>query len=69
MKLSGKFWKTDETSLETQFCENQPKYTFTKIWKKFRKIFGELSVNYRQTAGDSFLNKYSTILVSHFLQV
>ena len=41
----------------------------TKIEQKFWKIFGELSVNHWQTAADSYLIEYLTILVSHFSQV
>ena len=58
MKVSENFRKTDEISLEAQFCENQTKNITTKTVTNFRKIFGEFSGNYRQTAGDSYL-KYT----------
>ena len=32
----------------------------------FKEIFVEISVNYRQTACDSYFNEYATILVPHF---
>ena len=50
------------------FVRIKQKHYHEKL-KYFRKIFGGFSVNYRQTAGDSYLSKYPTILVRHFLQV
>ena len=35
----------------------------------FRKLFGEFSVSFWQTVGDSYLNKDPTILVQHSSQV
>ena len=69
MKLSENFRKADEISLEAQFCENETENITTEKLKTFWKIFVEFSVNYQQTAGDFYLNKYPTILVSHFLKV
>ena len=42
-KVSEKCRKTDEISLEAQFCENQTKNITTKNLKRF-------SVSYRQTS-------------------
>ena len=53
MKLSGNFWKTDETLLEAQFLGNQTKNIITKIGNIFRKIFDEFSVNYQQAVSNS----------------
>ena len=56
MKLSENFRRTYERSLEAQCCENQTKNITTKHLKSFRNIFGEFSVNFLQTVGDSYLN-------------
>ena len=61
-KLSENVRKSNEISLEPQFCENQTKNITTKF-------FGEFSVSYRQTNCESYLNKDSTILVPHLSQV
>ena len=66
MKLSENFQKTDEISPEPQFCENQTKNITTKDLKNLQNIFDEFSVSYRQSADDSYLNKYWTILVPDF---
>ena len=68
MKLSENFRKTDEILLEAQFRENQTKNITTKICNIFRKLFGGFSVNYWETVGDYYLNKYPTILVPYFSQ-
>ena len=57
MRLSEKFSKTDEISLEAQFCENQTKTITNKNLKNFRKVFDEFSVSYRHTNCESYLNK------------
>ena len=51
-----------EISFKTHFCENQTKNVTTKIFTNFREIFGAFSVNFRQAVGDSYLNRYPTIL-------
>ena len=43
--------------------------TTTQKLKNFQKMFCEFSVNYRKTAGDSYLTEYPTILFPHFSQV
>ena len=48
-RVSEKCRKTDEISLEVQFCENQTKIITTKNLKNFWKTFAEFSVSYRQT--------------------
>ena len=68
-KVSEKCRKTDEISLEAEFCENQTKSITPRNLKNFWKIFSELSASYRQTTSKSYMNKHSTILVPHFLQV
>ena len=49
----------DEISLKyTKYCHKN----FTNLWK----VFDEFSVNFRETVGDSYSNKYSTILETIF---
>ena len=67
-KVSEKCRKTDEISLEAQFCENQTKIR-TKNLKNFWKIFGEFSLSYRQTSSKSYINKHSTVLIPHLSQI
>ena len=43
MRFSENFQKTDKTSLEAQFCENQTKNNTTKNLKHFRRVLGKLS--------------------------
>ena len=66
MKLSEIFGKLikyhSKARLEVQFCENEIKNITTINLKAFRKMFVEIPVNYRQTASDSYLNKYLTII-------
>ena len=62
------FRKTDHISREAQFIRIKQKIT-TRHLRNFRKMFGKLSVYYRQTAGDPNLTEYPTMLVLHFLQV
>ena len=69
MKLSDNFRKDDEVSLEARFCENKTKNITTGNLKNFRKVSREFSVIYLQTADNSHLNKYPTILVPHFSKV
>ena len=40
-ELSEIFGKTDEISLEAQFCENQTQNIMTKNFKNFWEIFGD----------------------------
>ena len=47
--VSQKCRKTDEISLEAQFCQNQTKHITTKNLRSFWKIFDEFSVSYWQT--------------------
>ena len=51
------------------FVRIKQKGNTTKNLKNCRKIFDELSVNYRQTSGDSYLVVYPTVLIPHFSQV
>ena len=68
-ELSENFLKTDEISFRDHFVIiKQKKHNhidFTNFWK----LFGEFSVIFRQTVGDSYLNKYLTILVQYVSQV
>ena len=64
-ELAESFPKTSEISLEAQFGENQNKNIPTETLK----IFDEFSASYRQTAVDSYLSMYPTILLPHFSQV
>ena len=61
-ELSENFRKTDEILLDAQFLRIKQK-SLSQNLKYFSKNFGEFSANYRQTAGDSFLDKCPTILV------
>ena len=67
-KFSESCWKSSEKLwniiVKVHFCKNQTKALLLKFYK-----FGEFSINFRQTVGDSYLNKYPTILVPHFPQV
>ena len=60
MKLSEKFRKTDNISHQAKFVRIKQK----TLPQKFE-------VNYRQTAGDSYLNKYKKpiVLTQHIKQV
>ena len=61
--LSENIWTTDEISFEDHFVIIKQKHYHTNFIN-FRKLFGELSVSFWQTVGDS-----CPILVQHFSQV
>ena len=67
MKLSENFWKTDEKHSRPNIVRTKQKTLPLKILS-FWKISSELSVSSRQTAGDSYLTEYPTVLVPHFSQ-
>ena len=57
MNLSENFRKTDDIPLEAQFLKIKQKPLPPKILKIFVKTsIGEFPMNYRQTAGDRYLN-------------
>ena len=58
-KVSEKCRKTDEVSLEAQFCENRTKIITTKNLTSFWKIFGDFSVIDWQTNSKSLMNEHS----------
>ena len=64
MNMSENFCEKDEILFGAQFSENKTK-TLPQNFTNFRKIIDELSVNCRQTDGDSYLNKNSrpTLLI------
>ena len=68
-KVSEKCRKTDEVSLEAQFCETQTKNITTKNLTSFWKIFGDFSVIDWQTSSKSLMNEHSTILIPHLSHV
>ena len=68
-KVSEKCRKTDEVSLEAQFCGNQIKNITTKNLTSFWKIYGDFSVIDCQTSSKSLMNEHSTILITHLSQV
>ena len=67
--LSEGFWKSNEISVETQFCQNQAKNIRTKGLKNFMNVFSKLFVRYLQTKCECYLNKCSTVLVLHLSQI
>ena len=68
-KVSEKCRRTDEVSLEAQFCETQTKNITTKSLISFWKIFGDFSVIDWQTSSKSLMNEHSTIFIPHLSQV
>ena len=68
-KVSEKCRKTDEVSLEAQFCETQTKNITTKNLTSFWKILGDLTVIDWQTSSKSLMNEHSKVLIPHLSQV
>ena len=68
-KVSEKCRKTDEVSLEAQFCETQTKNITTKNLTSFWKVFGDFSVIDWQTSSKSLMNEHPTIPIPHLSQV
>ena len=65
MKLSQIFGKLMKYPSNLNFAKSNK--NINKNWKNIETIFGDFSVNYRQTADDFYLNNHSTIPVAHFV--
>ena len=59
-RLWENFRKTDKLSLKTLFCENKTK-TLPQNFGKSLMVNSWFMANFRQTVGDSYLNKYPTM--------